>query len=139
MSSRPEWLTELTNGVCSALYAAEEMPPIGCHVAKSGETWEISLFISPTEIVGGEHDGERLSCLFFLDLLELMHLFDVVESVNWQPHELNENDELRNHVSVTGYYHGHSIWLRVLADSPERFEPGRFAHLNEQKIHDTWY
>jgi hypothetical protein len=114
------------------------MPPIGCHYIRERDAWEVTLFISPTEIVGGQHDGERISCLFLVDIVELLQVFDVVESASWQPHQVNEADELRSHVSVTGFSNGHMIWLRVLAESPERYDSGRYVNVIDQRLLDTW-
>jgi len=139
MSEQPVWLKEFVERACACLHPIEEMPPIGCHAANIGETWEVSLFVSPTEIVGGQHDGERLACLFAVDLIDLLQLFDVVESAGWQPHPQNEQDELRNHVAVEGYVEGHRVWLRVLADLPDRYAPGRYLNLYDQGFLDTWY
>lgn len=138
MSKQPTWLKEFANRACACLHALEEMPPIGCHVAVEEATWEVSLFVSSTEIVGGRHDGERLACLFVVDLAALFQLFDMVESASWQPHPFNEQDELRNHVSVEGYVEGHHVGLRILADLPDRFAPGRYLNLHDQNFLDTW-
>lgn len=138
MPGQHSWLERLTDRVCACLHAVDQMPPIGCHYCVDHQTWEVSLFLSPTEIIGGQHDGERISCLYMLDMLELLHIFDVVESATWQPHQLNDQDELRAHVAVTGYFEGRQVWLRILADAPERFAPGRYANLLEQKMLDTW-
>lgn len=135
----PQWLSQFSENICTALYAVERMPPIGCHVAQVRDVWEVSLFVSETEIVGGRFDGERISCLFLVDILELLHQFDVVESASWQPHQINEHDELRGHISVTGYHQGHHVWLRILSETPERFGPGQVANLRQQRILDTWH
>ncbi|SFH70165.1 hypothetical protein [Planctomicrobium piriforme] len=138
MPAQPQWLSEFVEGVCGCLHAVEELPPIGCHYIHADQTWEVSIFISPTELVGGEHDGERLSCLYVVDVVDLMHVFDVVESASWQPLALNETDELKSHLAVSGYFQGNSIWLRILAETPERYDPGRFIDLNSGRIVDTW-
>lgn len=138
MSDQPEWLRQFADNVCACLIPIEAMPPIGCHVARVGDCWEITLFISPTEIVGGQYDGERIPSLFVLDSLEVQHLFDVVDSASWQPHPVNELDELGAHFSVTGYVQGNLVWLRILGEVPQRFESGRFANLLEQRFMETW-
>lgn len=138
MLEQPAWLQDFTEKVCGCLHLLEGTPPIGCHVARVDDCWEVSLFVSPTEIVGGQHDGERLPCLFVLDALEVQHLFDVVDSVTWQPHALNDLDELASHLSVLGYVGGRQVWLRILGETPERFEAGRVANIHEQRILEKW-
>jgi hypothetical protein len=114
------------------------MPPIGCHVSQPGETWEVSLFVSPTEIIGGEHDGVRVDSLYLLSVIDLLQVFDVVEDSSWQPHRAHELDELGSHISVTGYYAGRRVCLRVLAEAPSRFAPGRYANILERRFTETW-
>ena len=80
MPEQPDWLKTLTDEICRGLHAVDTLPPIGCHVCNADDIWEISLFVSPTEIVGGEHDGERVSSMFLVDTLVILELFDVVES-----------------------------------------------------------
>lgn len=138
MPEQPDWLKTLTDEICRGLHAVDTLPPIGCHVCNADDIWEISLFVSPTEIVGGEHDGERVSSMFLVDTLVILELFDVVESAVWQPHQMDADDELRAHFAVTGVYQGRQICLRLLADTPERFAPGRYANLFEKRIMETW-
>jgi len=138
MSEQPVWLKEFVDQACGCLCAIEEMPPMGCHVALEMDTWEISLFVSPTEIIGGRHDGERLACLFAVDLIELLQVFDVVESAGWQPLQQNEQDELRNHISVEGFVNGNRIWLRILGEMPDRYAPGYYLNIFDQNFLDTW-
>lgn len=138
MSEQPVWLNTFVDRVCACLHPIEDLPPIGCHVTRENDIWEVTVFVSPTEIVGGQHDGERLAGLFVVDLIDLLHLFDVVESAGWQPHQQHEQDELRNHVAVEGYVNGHHVWLRALADTPERYAPGRYLNVFEKKFLDTW-
>lgn len=138
MPAPPAWLKRFTDDVCGCLHAIEAHSPIGCHYFENAERIEISLFVSPAEIVGGPHDGERLPGLFVLDALELMHLFDVVESVQWQPHPVSDQDELGAHLAVAGVVAGHRVTLQILSETPERFAPGLFANVLEQRLHDTW-
>ncbi|WP_437226996.1 hypothetical protein SH661x_000120 [Planctomicrobium sp. SH661] len=139
MAAEPEWLKEFVDQVCTCLCPIEDMPPIGCHTAYEEDTWEISVFVSPTEIVGGQHDGQRLPCTFVVELIDLLQLFDVVESAGWQPHPQDESDEIGNHVAVEGIYAGHRIWLRVLAETPGQYAPGRYLNVFEQRFLDTWH
>jgi len=138
MSEQPIWLKEFVARACGCLCAIEELPPIGCHVALEHETWEVSLFVSPTEIIGGPHDGERLACLFAVDLIELLQVFDVIESAGWQPLQQNEQDELRNHISVEGFVNGKRVWLRILGEMPDRYAPGQYLNVFDQNFLDTW-
>lgn len=138
MARQPEWLDQLAKLVCDCMDLSDEAPPIGCHYHFNGELWEVSLFILSTEVVGGAYDGVKLSALFFLDLSRLLDIFDVVESSEWQPHRIDESDDLGSHVALIGRFQGRRIWLRILADSPEQFVPGRRANLLNKTLSDLW-
>ncbi|WP_437203940.1 hypothetical protein [Planctomicrobium sp. SH664] len=138
MSGHPPWLDRFTQRAVECLHAVEEAPSIGCHVFQDGEIWEVSLFLSPTEIVGGEHDGERLTSLFVADVMELVHIFDTVASASWQPHPLTPQDDLRSHLALVGEFEGHIVWLRILGESPEQFGVGRIADFHGRSVVDTW-
>jgi hypothetical protein len=137
MGQPPKWLNRLAQRVCECIELPEGAPPVGCHHHFNGEHWEITLFIMSTEIVGGPHDGVKVSTRFFLDLSRLRVVLDSVESSEWQPHRIDETDDLGPHVALTGVFQGRRVWLRVLADSPDRFHPGRLANLLTRSFDET--
>ena len=61
MSAPTEWLETLTNRVIEHVYPVDVLAPIGCHSFHNPAEgrWEISLFVSKTEVVGGMHDGKQ--------------------------------------------------------------------------------
>lgn len=138
MARQPEWLNQMAKLVCDCIDLPEEAPPIGCHYHFNGDVWEVSLFMMSTEIVGGAYDGVKLSALFFLDLTRLQNVFDVVESAEWQPHRIDDTDDLGSHVAVMGQFQGRHVWLRILANSPDQFHPGRKANLLANSLNDIW-
>lgn len=138
MPGQPHWLTEFANRACECVIAIETAPPIGCHVHREDDTWEVSLFLSPTEIVGGPHDGERLACLFVVDALQAAALFDIVESSWWQPHPVASDDELGSHLRITGYIGGHRVELRILAEAPPQVGAGLLANTLDKSFVDMW-
>lgn len=138
MAARPKWISQFVSEVCSSLHSSDGIPTVGCHVAEAEEMWEVTVFFSPTEILGGEHDGSRNPYLYIMDALSLIDVFDAVESASWQPMQLDADDDLRNHFAVIGAYRGHLVWLRVLAEIPEHFEPGLFFDHNSGRILDSW-
>lgn len=138
MDLQPKWLEEFVETACGALHAVSDLAPIGCHYACIEGVWEVSLFFSPTEIVGGEKSGVRNSCLFVLDVMRLLHVFDVVESASWQPFQIDDSDDLKCHFAVAGTYQDSQVWLRVLAEMPSEIEPGRFLDASQGVIHEVW-
>ncbi|WP_437190627.1 hypothetical protein [Planctomicrobium sp. SH527] len=138
MDLQPKWLEEFVETACSALHAVDEMAPIGCHYACVDNVWEVSLFFSSTEVVGGNKNGTSDPCLFVLDVVRLLHIFDAVESASWQPFQIDNEDDLKCHFAVVGSYRKSQIWLRVLAEMPAGIEPGRFLDASQGIIHEVW-
>lgn len=94
------------------------------HLDETSNQWEITFFRSRTSIVGGSRDGRRRVSRFHLDLAGLLDVFDHVRRTAWQTHPLDEDDELGSHVAIEGVFAGHDVWVRILAEPPERFESG---------------
>ena len=138
MVTPPLWVKQLANQVALTLQPVEVMSPLGCHFLQEGDHWEITLFASATEIVGGEQDGEQRASRFIVDVLAIQRLFDRVEGMEWQPLRIGAQDEAGAHLSVHGLFEGHSVWLRVLARPPKRFVAGRQARVYERSWQDTW-
>lgn len=140
MSSPPEWLATLADTAAAEMAAAEAISPIGCHYYFNDATgqWEVTLFASRTEVVGGENDGSVWHTPFSVDLLGLMTIFDEVTNCYWQALPLGEGDDLGPHVAIEGRYADCSVWLRILATSPARFESGRYADMLALRLHDAW-
>ena len=73
-----------------------------------------------------------------MDLSGLESLFTEVESFSWQAHSLGEGDDLGPHLAVEGLVGKHRLWLRIVADAPPQFEPGRVANVYAQRFEDQW-
>ncbi|HEY2253331.1 MAG TPA: hypothetical protein VGH74_19795 [Planctomycetaceae bacterium] len=138
MSSPPGWLKKLSDAAALLMMPADVMSPIGCHYTRVDKTWEISLFASSTEIVGGERDGDVRRSRFCLDLEGVRKLFDEVHNVSWQAHALASDDELGPHVELHGRYAQQDVKLRILAFPPKRFASGRRAIVYEPAWEETW-
>lgn len=138
MPSPPIWLQELADGAAGCLTPVDLLSPLGCHFTQHDLLWEVTLFVSATEIVGGHRDGTVRSSRFVVDVLALQRLFDEVEEVQWQPQRIDGDDELGQHLSVVGRKSGEAVWLRVLSRAPDRFESGRQARVYEMLWTETW-
>lgn len=134
----PKWLRELADAVAAQIAPAELLAPLGCHFCDVDGHWEISIFASTTEVVGGSRDGRRHQSKFTVNLLKVLGLFEEIKACHWQNRAVTRADELGAHFSVEARYAGHPVWLRVLADAPRRFSPGRQARINENAIIDIW-
>ncbi len=138
----PRWLGELATLATQAIHSQSPLAPVGCHFHKNNEVaptqWEVTLFVSSTEIYGGARDGQCVFSRFMVDLRDLMAAFDVVENCYWQAQTMTEDDQLGPHVGVEGLFQGHSVWLRITAQSPSKFEPGRVFNQAANELQNRW-
>ena len=140
MPTRPDWLERLANEVIRQIHAVDVLAPIGCHSFHNQEDdqWEVTVFASSTEIIGGRLDGKITSSKFALDVRGLYELFTDVTCIEWQSHQLGPEDELGAHILIEGTFEGFSICLRVLAQAPERFQVGRYVYTEESRLENVW-
>jgi len=136
----PNWLKSMANQVASLMYDVDVLAPIGCHFFHNAnrDEWEVTLFASSTEIVGGEWDGVLAPSKFCFDILKLGEIFEEVSSLHWQALPVDYDDQLGCHISIEGRYEDHQVWVRVLAESPEEFEPGRRIEAYEFDLREMW-
>ncbi|MCA9070899.1 MAG: hypothetical protein KDA84_18345 [Planctomycetaceae bacterium] len=136
----PHWLSDTINRVAAQFHSVDSLAPIGCHYFhdESCDVWEVTLFISQTETVGGEYDGKRTSSRFSLDLSALESIFSEVSRFAWQALSMGEDDDLGPHVSLEGRVQKHNVWLRIVSEPPPQFEAGRIADTTRQRFIDLW-
>lgn len=138
MHSQPQWIPELVDRTCQSLRLFDQDAPVGCHYSFHEDMHEISLFVSSTEVVGGANDGQRINSRFVVDVIDLVTLLDELDSITWQAHLIDEEDDLGPHLSIGGVYKGERVWLRILSETPEQFLPGRLAIVTEKKFINIW-
>ena len=136
----PAWLRWLSNDAARGIVADEYHAPIGCHYYKNSanDEWEVSVFVSATEVVGGPMDGRTLPLQVQLDIVHVMNLFDETPTVYWQSDAVATDDELAQHISFEGTARGHKVWLRILKESPEGMGPGRLLHARSGEMETLW-
>jgi len=140
MPAPPSWLKSMANQVASLMYDVDILAPLGCHFFhnSSRNEWEVTLFASNTEIVGGEWDGVLAPSKFCFNILNLGEIFEEVESIFWQALPVDYDDQLGCHISIEGKYEGERVWVRVLAEAPEEFEAGRRMQAYEFNLKEIW-
>ena len=140
MSVPPPWLADFADRSAALLHGYDLLAPVGSHFFfnQAIDQWELSLFVSSTEIVGGERDGELTHSKFAVDILGIASLFTDVNALDWQALTVDENDALGAHISVQGKYFGCNVWLRILALPPKGTEPGRTLDSYRQVLEDLW-
>lgn len=139
-ASPPAWLRRFTDEASQAILDTEVHAPIGCHYHYVEELseWEITVFVSDTEVVGGRRDGTIVPYQIQVDLPQVLRLFDQMPKVYWLSGVDREDDDLNQHVSMEGQVKGHQIWLRILAQAPQQAGPGRLLHAFTGKLEDLW-
>lgn len=136
----PAWLRRLSNDAARGIVADEFHAPIGCHFYQNSQNneWEVSIFVSATEVVGGPMDGRQLPLQVQLDIVHVMNLFDETPTIYWQSEALADDDELAQHISFEGMAHGYRIWLRILKEPPSGTGPGRLLHTQSGEMETLW-
>ncbi len=139
-ASPPAWLRWFANDAARAILDTAEHAPIGCHYHHEHEPdeWEVTIFVSDTEVVGGPRDGTLVPCQIQLDVSHAAELFDSLPRISWQAGAVHEKEDLEQHVSFEGTVRGHAVWLRVLARAPEQAGPGRLLHAHTGELEDLW-
>lgn len=140
MTSPPAWLIQFANQVAARIKGFDILAPLGCHYYhnRARDQWELTIFASNTETVGGPFDGKLTASKFYVDILGLLQFFNTVDGCHWQALKVGPDDDLGPHLSVEGETDGQSVWLRVLAAAPERFQAGRYFNTYDLRLVEEW-
>lgn len=136
----PPWLRWFVSDASKGIVDRLSLAPLGCHYFLDVEhdAWEVTLFVSRTEIVGGPKDGRAISSGLNVDLKAVGEAFDTQPLSWWQSEPVSQDDDLGSHVSFEGTARGHRVWLRILHNAPEGFGPGRLMHAQHGTVEDIW-
>jgi hypothetical protein len=117
-----DWLDLLQDAVAACVEADSPMGPLGLRYREEDGFWEVWVYPTPVELVGGAHDGAVVEPGFSLDLEQLRAAFESISDFGWNALGLNDPDG--PHVYVEGIFRGREVFLQVLAHAPEGEEPG---------------
>src|SRR4051812_37831212 len=98
------------------------MGPLRLRYREEDGFWEVWIYPTSVELVGGAHDGAVVLPDFSLDLEQLRSAFDSIRDFGWNA--LGLNDAEGPYVYVEGAYQGREVYLQVLAQAPEDEKPG---------------
>jgi hypothetical protein len=124
MAEAPQWLVSLVDAVGNRLEPHSATGPLAFRWRQEGDFWEIAVYYTPGEVIGGAEDGAVIVPGFSLHVQELISAFEKVTGACWHSHSFGPHDSLGPHISIEGVYQGHEVWLQVLAEAPEDEEPG---------------
>ena len=139
-ASPPSWLRWFGNDVTRAIVDNDSHAPVGCHYYCNLEQdeWEIAIFVSATEVVGGPRDGTTLPFPIQLDVSDVTDAFDEPPRIHWQATGFSGDEDLGPYVSFEGIARGKKVWLRILAEAPLQAGPGRLLHAATGQLEDLW-
>ena len=136
----PVWLRWFANDAAQAILDTAAHAPIGCHYyfGEDRNEWEVTVFVSATEVVGGARDGTVVPCKIQLNINHAIQLFDELPKIYWQAGAMLEDEDTGQHVSLEGKVRGYRVWLRILAEAPEQAGPGRLLYALTGELEDVW-
>jgi len=117
-----DWLDDLLDAVAACVEPESPMGPLRLCAHNEEGFWEVTIYPTPVELLGGAHDGEVVVPGFSLDLEDLRAAFTSIAAFGWNA--LGLNDPEGPCISVEGVYQGREVFLQVLAQAPEDEEPG---------------
>jgi hypothetical protein len=120
-SGSPTWLDDLMEHVAVNVEADSVQGPFGCRYGEEAGFWEVIIYPTPVELVGGAVDGEVVAPGFTLDLEGLRAGFDSIVDSRWNALGLVPGEGPC--LSVEGKFQGHNLFLRILAYAPDDEEP----------------
>jgi hypothetical protein len=124
MAEAPDWLASLVDTVANYMEPHAASGPLAFRWGEEEGFWEMIVYCTPGELVGGAEDGEIIVPGFTLDVRELMSAFEKLRDVRWYSHLLGPQDKVGRHIVLDGVYQGHEVYSQVLAEAPDDAEPG---------------
>jgi hypothetical protein len=125
----PDWLEDLIEAVAGCMEVDEPMGSLGYRWHdEDGDFWEIDLYPTPIELVGGAVDGAIVDPGYSLDLAALQEVFERIDALYWNTHGYHGSEP--PFVSLEGIYEGREVYLRVLSAAPDGEEPGMKFQVN---------
>ncbi|MGO9462703.1 MAG: hypothetical protein ACLQVF_00870 [Isosphaeraceae bacterium] len=116
-----EWLDFLLDHVGACIRADSPIDSLWLQHREEEGFWEVDIFPTAVELIGGAEDGAVVNPLFSVDLEQLRLTFDRVDDFGWNA--LGWHDGDGPFVWVEGAHLGRPLYLRVLAEDPRDDEP----------------
>ena len=124
MAEAAQWLTSLVDAVGNCMEPHAATGPLAFRWRQEGDFWEIAVYYTPGEVIGGAEDGAVIVPGFSLHVQELISAFEKVADACWCSHSFGPNDNRGPHISIEGVYQNHNVHLEILAEAPEDEGPG---------------
>ena len=118
----PAWLEQLVETVAANVEADSVLGPLVYRYVEEDGFWEVVVYPSPVELVGGALDGDVVTLGFTLHLEGLRAAFQRVHELCWNAIGLIGHEG--PYVAIEGEHQKHKVYLQILAYAPEDEEPG---------------
>ncbi len=120
----PAWVETLLDLVANCIEPHVPMGPLGYWISTEEGVFELVVYPTPVEFVGGAVDGDVGIPGFSLDVQAIQAGFERIDGLDWQAHSFGDHDLDGPHISISGIFQGREVWLRVLSEPPDDIEPG---------------
>lgn len=130
----PSWFKNFINEISDHFEPFSGVARVGYECAYSDGSWELSIFLGETELIGGADDGRLLPINFRFDLLGLTDLFDKVDSMNWNafPHRPVDEETVNDlsFLTISGTIQTENVQLQLHSTPPNPIGPAIRQHLD---------
>jgi hypothetical protein len=120
-SSSCVWIENLMEHVAANMEADSVQGPLGYRYGEEDGFWEVIVYPTPVELIGGAVDGEVVAPGFTLDLERLRSGFDHIIDCCWNALGMIPSEG--PYLAIEGKFQGHDLFLRILAYAPDDEEP----------------
>lgn len=128
----PLWMGRFIAQAAELFEPFSGLARVGYETIRCGESWEISLFLSEQEQVGGSADGQITAVNFRFNVLGLSQCFSRLESLTWNAfpnsHVCFDDKGDLAFLIARGDVEGTQVSLQILAAPPEHIGPGMRAY-----------
>jgi hypothetical protein len=116
------WLNRMVDTVTECMTADAPMGPMGYRYKEEDGRWEVDVYSTSVELIGGPVDGARVAAGFTVDVDRLRGAFDRIDGLFGHSQGFSEDEGPR--LVIEGVYEGREVFLHVWAYAPEDEEPG---------------
>ena len=109
---------------------AEEVARAGFDCLLTAQGWEVGLFLSRVEIVGGRFDGKAELCQFSYDLQSLRQKFTEISEFQLTSLPPEDEEEAVSLIVIRGIVNDSEVLLRIFSIPPQEAGIGLRRHLN---------
>lgn len=117
---RPEWLASLVDSLADLFEPLAGISRVGYDCEYVDDAWEARLYLGPTEIVGGKHDGAQRHLSFEVDVQGVLNLLERVHEVRWT---VSGGDANSSFLTVTGESSEEPVRIKLYSRAPRDAGP----------------